>query len=147
MVMRGLTSIFVYLDNILVASLSEAEQWGKFLVFFRTQDGWLVVQPSKRLFGVCELTFLEHCVSADGIFPIQGKSVLCKLSSPHHKESSSNFHWHGKFSIIVFWWAWQTKSIHILHHFSKVCSGKDPAIGWSLEWIWTRLWTRQKGHC
>ena len=73
-VCAGLDFVFVYLDDILVASESE-EQHVKHLtaLFDRLEDNGLVVKVEKCLLGVSEIDFLGHKVSKDGILPLPAK--------------------------------------------------------------------------
>ena len=73
-VCAGLEFVFVYLDDILVASESE-EQHVKHLtaLFDRLEDNGLVVKVEKCLLGVPEIDFLGHKVSRDGILPLPAK--------------------------------------------------------------------------
>ena len=69
-VCRGLTFVFVYLDDILVASRTASEHREHLKTLFtRLQDHGLVINLAKCLFGQTELRFLGHLVSADGISP------------------------------------------------------------------------------
>ena len=69
-VCRGLTFVFVYLDDILVASRNATEHGAHLTTLFtRLQDHGLVINIAKCLFGQPELRFLGHHISADGISP------------------------------------------------------------------------------
>ena len=66
--------IFIYLDDILVASSSVAEHKEHLATLFdRLEQYGLVVNPAKCLFGVSELEFLGHHISAAGSAPTQEK--------------------------------------------------------------------------
>jgi len=67
-VCRDLTFVFVYLDDILVASsaLDEHLQHRQAL-FQRLSDHGLVINPAKWEFGKSEVNFLSHTISAAGI--------------------------------------------------------------------------------
>ena len=69
-----LTGVFVYLDDILIAS-SDAEQHLRDLVelFKRLEDNGLVVNRPKCVFGVQSIEFLGHQVSTNGIAPLESK--------------------------------------------------------------------------
>ena len=62
--------VFVYLDDILVASRSLDEHLQHLRALFqRLGDQGLVINPSKCEFGKGEVTFLSHTISAAGIRP------------------------------------------------------------------------------
>ena len=66
--------IFIYLDDILVASSSAVEHKQHLAILFdRLEQHGLVVNPAKCLFGVRELEFLGHHISAAGSAPTQEK--------------------------------------------------------------------------
>ena len=77
-VCAGLEFVFVYLDDILVASESE-EQHVKHLtmLFDRLEENGLVVKVKKCLLGVSEIDFLGHKVSKGGILPLPTTERTC----------------------------------------------------------------------
>ena len=67
---RGLGFVFVYLDDILVASRDAAEHRAHLAALFtRLQDHGLVLNVAKCVFAQPSLRFLGHLVSANGISP------------------------------------------------------------------------------
>ena len=73
-VCADLEFVFVYLDDILIASESEAQHVEHLtLLFDRLEENGLVVKVEKCLFGVPEIDFLGHRVSKDGILPLPSK--------------------------------------------------------------------------
>ena len=72
--LAGLDFVFVYLDDILIASSSESEHKQHLrLLFDRLEEHGLVVKVEKCLFGVPEIDFLGHKVSSKGIRPLPSK--------------------------------------------------------------------------
>ena len=73
-VVRGLDFVYVYIDDLLVASSSpeEHEQHLRQL-FARLAEYGLVINPDKCEFGKSELNFLGHRISKDGILPLPEK--------------------------------------------------------------------------
>ena len=73
-VTRGLEGVFAYIDDILVASTSEADHARHLRALFgRLQGAGVVVNPGKCQFGVASLSFLGHTVTPQGITPAQEK--------------------------------------------------------------------------
>jgi len=70
-VLAGLPRVFAYLDDVLVGSRDE-DQHADHLrqLFCRLRDHGLVINAEKCLFGVAELDFLGHRVSAAGASPL-----------------------------------------------------------------------------
>ena len=73
-VVRGLDFVYVYIDDLLVAS-STPEEHEQHLrkLFARLAEYGLVINPDKCEFGKPELTFPGHHISKDGILPLQEK--------------------------------------------------------------------------
>ncbi|XP_061566754.1 uncharacterized protein LOC133420887 [Cololabis saira] len=73
-VLRDLTFVFIYLDDILVASSSTEEHLAHLkLVFQRLDEHGLIVNPTKCQFGLPVIDFLGHRISAQGAVPLPSK--------------------------------------------------------------------------
>ena len=69
-VCRDLDFVFIYLDDILIASSSLDEHLQHLRSLFqRLSDHGLVINPAKCEFGKSEVNFLSHTISAAGIGP------------------------------------------------------------------------------
>ena len=71
-VFRDMQFVYVYLDDILVASSSVEEHYLRQL-FERLAEYGLVVNPQKCVLGQSSLDFLGHRVTSDGIHPLQDR--------------------------------------------------------------------------
>ena len=70
-VLQDLECVFIYLDDILVASSSPSKHLRDLTAIFdRLERHGLVIHPGKCVFGVTEITFLGHVVNAEGIRPM-----------------------------------------------------------------------------
>ena len=70
-ILQGVPFIFVYLDDILVASTTTTDHTNHLReVFQLLSANGLVVNCAKCVFGVSELTYLGHLVNAKGITPL-----------------------------------------------------------------------------
>jgi cleavage and polyadenylation specificity factor subunit 1 len=70
-VVSGLNSVFAYLDDVLVSSADETQHAADLRqLFCRLREHGLVINAEKCLFGVKELDFLGHRVSAAGASPL-----------------------------------------------------------------------------
>lgn len=83
-VVKGLEFVFVYIDDILVASKDETQHRQHLRILFqRLLDYGLTVKVSKCLFGVPSLDFLSHNISKKGILPTTEKvQSIETFSSP-----------------------------------------------------------------
>ena len=92
-VCRGLDFIFVYQDDILVASCSPEEHHQHLRQLFqRLSDNGLVINPAKCVFGKPEVSFLSHTISADGIRPhISRVDAIRNFPVPTDKKALHQF--------------------------------------------------------
>ena len=73
-IFNGLGFIFVYIDNILVASRDRQEHLLHLQeVLCRPQEAGLVLNLAKCTFGKSSVEFLGHQVSSSGISPLADK--------------------------------------------------------------------------
>ena len=73
-VTRGLDFVYVYIDDILIASTNALEHEVHLrLLFDRFRQYGVIINPSKCVFSVSSLEFLGHKVSAHGIQPRDSK--------------------------------------------------------------------------
>ena len=71
---QGLARVFVYLDDILVASEDRHQHLRDLTELFgRLEDYGLVIKRTKCVFGVSSINFLGHHVNAKGIVPLPEK--------------------------------------------------------------------------
>ena len=76
--------MFVYLDDILVASISSAHHLADLRALFdRLQQFGLVINPTKCVFGVTEIDFLGHRINHRGAIPLPAKvTAIQQLPQP-----------------------------------------------------------------
>lgn len=73
-VCRGLPFVFAYIDDILVASSSPDEHQQHLRMIFRRLNSFgLIINVAKCVFGVTNLQFLGHLISAEGVRPLESK--------------------------------------------------------------------------
>ena len=71
---NGLDFVFIYIDNVLIASKSRKEQAGHLREVLRgLRAAGLVLNVPKCTFARSTVEFLGHQVSASGIRPLLGK--------------------------------------------------------------------------
>ncbi len=73
-ILAGLNFVFVYLDDVIIGSGSMSEHLQHVRILFqRLQAVGLVINREKCVFGVPEVDFLGHHVSAAGVLPIASR--------------------------------------------------------------------------
>ena len=73
-VLHGLDFVYVYIDDVLIASQDHDQNLSHLkLVFTRFQKYGIIINPQKSLLGVSDLQFLGHNVSSTGNSPLPEK--------------------------------------------------------------------------
>ena len=71
-VLRGLDFVYEYIDDLLIASSSESEQYHQLQLLSASLSEYeIVIQLSQCEFSVSSLDFHGHQISADGIATLQ----------------------------------------------------------------------------
>ena len=85
--------VFVYLDDVLIASSSHEEHLEHLrTVFTLLQENGLFVNKDKCLLGVPSLDFLGHSVSAEGIRPLKSRvEAITSFPKPATKRNLQSF--------------------------------------------------------
>ena len=95
---RGLPFVFIYLDDILVASGSQAEHVKHLrLLFVRHHQHGLVINPAKCQFGLRSISFLGHRVTPQGAEPLSAKvDAIRQFPRPLTVKGPTGVHRYGK---------------------------------------------------
>jgi hypothetical protein len=73
-ILAGLDFVFYYLEDVIIGSRSMAEHLQHLrMLFQRLQAAGLVINREKCVFGVQQVEFLGHHVSAAGVLPIASR--------------------------------------------------------------------------
>lgn len=92
-VLRGLPFVFVYLDDVLIASRDPLTHLQHIrAVLKRLDDYGIVINKSKCVFGVAELDYLGHRINADGITPLPDRvTAILAASEPRTAKGLRRF--------------------------------------------------------
>lgn len=92
-VLRDLEFVYVYLDDIMVASNSKKEHLEHLrLLFQRLNDNGLTINLAKCEFGKAEIDFLGHHVNREGAIPLKSKvEAIANFPRPNKLEGLQKF--------------------------------------------------------
>ena len=129
-IFRDVPGVFVYLDDILIASTSTKDHEQDLRrVFQLLDDNGLVIRKDKCVFGVSELNFLGHRVTTSGVLPLSDRvSVLQDYKVPDTKAALQRFlgmiNYYHRFMPHI---AGKLKPLHV------ASSGKGKSIEWTSD--------------
>ena len=91
--LQGLPFVFVYLDDILVASFTEDEHLDDVrAVLDRLREFGLVINPDKSSFCLTEVDFLGHHVTSAAITPLKKHTdAIAAYATPSSKKDIQRF--------------------------------------------------------
>lgn len=131
-VLRGLPFLYVYLDDILVASSSAEEHILHLrMLFERLSEHGLIVNPTKCQFGLAEIEFLGHRVSRQGAVPLPAKvEAVSGFPRPRSVKPLQEF-----LGMVNFYNRFVPRAAHIMHPLYDALKGKkgDQNIEWTPE--------------
>ena len=129
-VLQGIAFIFVYIDDILVASTSAEEHHHRLRQLFeRLTAHGLVVNVNKCTFGVDAIEFLGHHVTAHDIGPLADRvdSIVC-LPNPADKKGLQEC-----LGIINFYHRFVPYAANMLRPLHSALKGDRKSLDWTDE--------------
>ena len=124
--------IFIYMDDILVASADKNEHYAHLQELFdRLEQHGLVINPEKCLFAVNQLEFLGHQISAAGSIPLRAKvDAVAQFPEPTTVQQMQQF-----VGLINFYNRFIPKINLIMAPLFQATAGKkkNDSIQWSTE--------------
>ncbi|BHF68050.1 hypothetical protein SprV_0301108000 [Sparganum proliferum] len=92
-VLRGLPFVYVYIDDVLVASRDVEEHLQHLtLLFDRFQQFGVTLHPAKCILGATSLEFLGHLIDSNGIRPLPSKvAAIRDFPAPTSKRQVQRF--------------------------------------------------------
>lgn len=134
-VLRDMPFLFVYLDDILVASSSQEEHVLHLRrLFERLTEHGLIINPAKCQFGLTEIEFLGHRVSKAGAVPLPAKvEAVSVFPRPVSVKSLQEF-----LGMVNFYNRFIPRAAHIMHplYGALKSKNKNQAIDWTPDREW-----------
>ncbi|XP_030235645.1 uncharacterized protein LOC115560379 [Gadus morhua] len=130
--LREMPFVFVYLDDILVASSSEKEHQGHLRdLFMRLDQHGLIVNPAKCLFGLSSIHFLGHLINKDGAAPLPSKvEAISAFPRPQTARALREF-----LGMVTFYHRFIRQVAHVMRPLYEALKEKSPgqAVDWTVE--------------
>uniref|UniRef100_A0A8C5DEF6 Gypsy retrotransposon integrase-like protein 1 n=1 Tax=Gouania willdenowi TaxID=441366 RepID=A0A8C5DEF6_GOUWI len=130
--LRDMPFIFVYLDDVLVASSSEEEHAAHLRALFtRLDQHGLIINPAKCVFGVPSIQFLGHLISSNGATPLPSKvEAVSAFPRPHSARGLREF-----LGMVTFYHRFIRQAAHIMRPLYEALKGRAPNqdIDWTTE--------------
>ena len=131
-VLRDLPFLFVYLDDILVASTSKTEHLAHLRILFeRLSQHGLIINPAKCQFGLTTIDFLGHRVTKGGAVPLPSKvDAISNFPRPVTVRSLQEF-----LGMVNFYHRFIPRAAAIMCPLHEALRGKIPKhlVDWSSE--------------
>ena len=134
-VLRDMPFVFVYLDDILVASTSEAEHLSHLrLLFSRLRQHGLIINPAKCQFGRSSMDFLGHHITTAGAVPLPSKvEAVLMLPQPLTVRALQEF-----CGMVNFYHRFVPRAADLMRPLYSALKGKKSprqAISWSTDML------------
>ncbi len=129
-VCRELPFVYVYMDDLLVASQSAEEHTLHLRALFqRLVDFGLIINPDKCLLGASELDFLGHRIGPEGIQPLPERvKAVAEFPQPQTKTQLQEF-----LGLINFYHRFIPRCAQTLVPLYSMLSSKDKLLTWNDE--------------
>ena len=129
-ILHDLNFVFVYLDDILIASCTNEEHEAHLRDVFRLlSDNGMVINRKKSVFGVSELIYLGHRITTSGIMPLESR-VTAASDFPVPTNKVGLQHFLGMINYYRRFMPRLADKLHPLHNATKV---KGQAIEWTTK--------------
>ena len=122
--------VFVYIDDLLVASTSKEEHLQHLeLVFDLLRENGLVVNRPKCILGVSSLEFLGYTVDSNGIAPLDERvDAIRQTSPPTTVKELQRF-----LGMINYYRRFIPRAAHHLSHLFDALKGKPKVLSWNQD--------------
>ncbi|KAJ8391458.1 hypothetical protein AAFF_G00089320 [Aldrovandia affinis] len=141
-VLRDLTFLFVYLDDILVASECKVEHLSRLRTLFKClSQHSLIVNPAKYQFGLPSIDFLGHHITKDGATPLPSKvAAISDFPQPRTTKALQDF-----LGMVNFYHRFVPRAANLMRPLFGALKAKAPdhAFNWSADMAKAFIDTKQ----
>ena len=129
-ILGDLPRVYVYIDNILIASESQEQHLEDLEAVFKTlSENGLVVQRSKCVLGVPSLKFLGYKVDSTGISPLPHRvDAIRSTSPPTSVKELQRF-----LGMVGYYRRFVPKAAAHMYHLFEALKGKPKTLDWTLQ--------------
>lgn len=129
-VLRDMPFLFVYLDDLLVASADAGEHLMHLrLLFQRLREHGLIVNPAKCQFGRTSIDFLGHHVTPQGASPLPARvDAVARFPRPGTVKALQEF-----LGMVNFYNRFIPRAAHIMRPLYEALRGKKPSD--DVQWV------------
>ena len=127
-VLHGIPSVYVYIDDVLIAS-STPEQHLQDLkaVFTRLSAHGILINPNKCLFATSSLNFLGHHIDCHGISPVPEKvKAVNDYPQPHTQRQLRRF-----IGLVNFYHRFLPHCAELMQPLHSLLKGKSQTLAWN----------------
>ena len=127
-ILADLPHVFVYIDDILVASNSHEEHLQDLQRLFKTlEDNGLVVNRAKCVFGQTSLEFLGYKVTQAGVEPLEERvTAIRETVAPTTVKELQRF-----LGLVNYYRRFISRAAHHLFHLFEALKGKPKTLTWT----------------
>ena len=129
-VLHGLEFVYVYIDDVLIASADPTQHKPHLQqVFACFEEHGIIINPVNCLLGVTELEFLGHRIDKDGIYPLPGKvQAIRDFPVPTSQRKLHEF-----LGLVNFYHRFIPRCAHILQPLNALLSVSTKDLSWTPE--------------
>ena len=127
-VLHGLPSVYVYIDDVLVATATTKQHLKDLrAVFERLAAQGIIINPNKCLFGVISLNFLGHNIDCHGISPTREKvQAIREFPQPQSQRQLRRF-----IGLVNFYHRFLPHCAELMLPLHSLLKGKSRSITWT----------------
>ena len=127
-VLQGIPSVYVYIDDVLIASFTPEQHLQDLkAVFTRLSAHGILINPNKCLFAAPSLTFLGHHIDCHGISPVPEKvKAVTEFPLPQTQRQLRRF-----IGMVNFYHRFLPHCAELMHPLHSLLQPKSQSLTWT----------------